>query len=80
VVVTTDSKYVKDGITSWIDGWKKRGWRTASKQPVKNAELWKQLDQLNQSLNVTWEWVKGHSGHLENSEVDRLAQSAAGSV
>lgn len=80
VVVTTDSKYVKDGITSWIDGWKKRGWRTASKQPVKNAELWKQLDQLNQSLNVNWEWVKGHSGHLENSEVDRLAQSAAGSV
>ncbi|WP_375276485.1 ribonuclease HI [Alteromonas australica] len=80
VVVITDSKYVKDGITSWIDGWKKRGWRTASKQPVKNAELWKQLDQLNQSLNVNWEWVKGHSGHLENSEVDRLAKSAASSI
>ncbi len=73
VVVTTDSMYVKQGITQWIDNWKRRGWKKADKSPVKNADLWKQLDQLAASHQVEWKWVKGHSGHVENERADELA-------
>ncbi|MFK7860546.1 MAG: ribonuclease HI [Granulosicoccus sp.] len=73
VVLTTDSQYVRKGITEWIDGWKKRGWKTASKQPVKNVDLWKEIDALAAKHTVEWRWVKGHSGHAENERVDHLA-------
>ncbi len=73
VVLTTDSQYLRKGITEWIVNWKKRGWKTASKKPVKNADLWKQLDKLVQKHQVTWHWVKGHSGHPENERADELA-------
>jgi len=76
VRLTTDSKYVKDGITSWIHGWKKRGWKTAGRQPVKNADLWQRLDKATQAHQVSWHWVKGHSGHLENERADQLATEA----
>lgn len=76
VVITTDSKYVKDGITEWIINWKKRGWKTAAKKPVKNVDLWKELDALVQEHNVTWHWVRGHNGHPENEHADDLATSA----
>lgn len=75
VTVVTDSSYVKDGITSWIHGWKKRGWKTAGKKPVKNEELWKRLDAANARHDVTWEWVKGHAGHPENERADELARA-----
>ncbi len=68
-----DSQYVKNGITSWIINWKKNGWRTAAKKPVLNQELWQQLDLLNNSMNVKWNWVKGHAGHPENERCDKLA-------
>jgi len=74
--ITTDSKYVKDGITKWVAGWKKKGWKTASNQPVKNKELWQRLDQAVQLHEVEWFWVKGHSGHPENERVDELANLA----
>ncbi|MBI1778461.1 MAG: ribonuclease HI [Proteobacteria bacterium] len=74
--VHTDSTYVKDGITRWIHGWKKNGWRTADKQPVKNVDLWQRLDQALAGHRVEWEWVKGHSGHPENERVDKLARAA----
>jgi Ribonuclease HI len=73
VVITTDSQYVRKGITEWLAGWKRNGWRTASKQPVKNADLWQRLDELNQRHTVEWRWVKGHSGHRENEMADLLA-------
>jgi len=73
----TDSKYVIDGITRWIHGWKKKGWKNAAKKPVANADLWQELDGLVQRHNVEWHWVKGHSGHPENERVDRLASDAA---
>ena len=73
VVITTDSQYVRKGITEWLAGWKRNGWRTASKQPVKNADLWQRLDELNQRHKVEWHWVKGHSGHRENELADLLA-------
>jgi ribonuclease HI len=73
VRVHTDSKYVLDGITSWIHNWKKRGWKTAGKKPVKNADLWQQLDVLAVQYTVTWVWVKGHSGHHGNERADALA-------
>lgn len=76
VLVVTDSQYVVKGITEWISGWKKRGWKTASKQPVKNRELWQRLDALVSSHNVSWQWVKGHAGHLENERADALANYA----
>lgn len=76
VKITTDSKYVKDGITSWIINWKKRGWQTAARKPVKNVDLWKALDSLVQQHTVSWHWVKGHSGHAENEHADDLATSA----
>ena len=75
ITIVTDSSYVKDGITSWIHGWKKRGWKTAAKKPVKNEELWKRLDAATQSHDVRWEWVKGHAGHPENERADELARA-----
>lgn len=73
VVLTTDSQYVRKGITEWIHGWRKNGWKTAAKKPVKNADLWQQLDHLTARHNVEWRWVKGHSGHAENELADALA-------
>ncbi len=73
VVLTTDSQYVRKGITEWIVNWKKNNWRTAAKKPVKNADLWCELDELVARHDVTWEWVKGHSGHRENELADELA-------
>jgi ribonuclease HI len=73
VRVITDSEYVRQGITTWIHGWKQRGWRTAAKQPVKNIDLWQQLDELAQRHRVTWQWVKGHSGDPGNERADALA-------
>jgi ribonuclease HI len=75
VELHTDSKYVMDGISKWIFGWKKNGWRTADKKPVKNAELWQALDQANQRHKVKWNWVKGHAGHPENERADELART-----
>jgi len=69
----TDSKYVMDGITSWIHGWKARGWKTADKKPVKNDDLWKRLDAARARHNVKWHWVKGHAGHALNERADQLA-------
>jgi len=77
VVLTTDSQYVRQGITSWIQGWKRKGWKTASRQPVKNIDLWQRLDAATQKHSVDWRWVKGHSGHPENERVDDLARAAA---
>jgi len=76
VSLCTDSQYVKKGITEWINTWKKNGWRTAARQPVKNADLWKTLDELNGRHQVTWRWVRGHSGHPENERCDELARRA----
>jgi ribonuclease HI len=76
VVVTTDSSYVKNGITSWVTNWKANGWRTSANTEVKNKELWTRLDALNAARTVTWEWVKGHSGHPQNERADRLAVAA----
>ena len=73
VTVITDSQYVKNGISQWITNWKRNGWRTASKKPVKNQELWKTLDSLVQKHDVHWEWVRGHSGHPGNERADQLA-------
>ncbi|MEL6677345.1 MAG: ribonuclease HI [Pseudomonadota bacterium] len=74
VTIVTDSTYVKDGLTKWIHGWKRNGWRTASKKPVKNAELWQRLDAAQTRHEVKWEWVKGHAGHPENERADELAR------
>ena len=76
LIITTDSKYVKNGITEWIHNWKKNGWRTATKKEVKNKELWIELDSLIQIHSITWDWVKGHSGHPENERADLLANVA----
>ena len=73
IVITTDSNYVKDGITDWINTWKINGWKTANKKPVKNKELWIKLDELVSQHTITWEWIKGHSGHPENERADQLA-------
>lgn len=73
VTIVTDSKYVKDGITTWIHNWKKNGWRTAKKKPVKNADLWQALEQAVEAHDVSWEWVRGHTGHPENERADALA-------
>ncbi|MEK9673743.1 MAG: ribonuclease HI [Rhodospirillaceae bacterium] len=75
VRLVTDSVYVKDGITKWIHGWKRNGWRTANKKPVKNEDLWQRLDAALQGHDVTWEWVKGHAGHPENERADELARA-----
>jgi ribonuclease HI len=74
VVLTTDSVYVRDGITKWIANWKRNGWRTGAKQPVKNADLWQALDAEAARHQVRWEWVKGHAGHPENERADALAR------
>ncbi len=72
----TDSQYLREGITSWIVGWKKNGWKTGAKKPVKNEDLWRLLDDLVQIHDIRWHWVKGHNGHPENERVDLLARSA----
>lgn len=74
VVLTTDSTYVMQGITKWIKDWKRRDWRTASKKPVKNVDLWQRLDAATAPHDVRWEWVKGHNGHPENERADELAR------
>jgi len=73
IVLTTDSNYVKNGITKWIHNWKAKGWKTANKKPVKNKELWLKLDNLSSDHTIDWQWVKGHSGHPENERADLLA-------
>lgn len=73
VTLTTDSEYLRKGITEWLEGWKRRNWKTASRQPVKNADLWQALDQLVGEHQIRWRWVKGHSGHVENERADQLA-------
>jgi ribonuclease HI len=73
VTVTTDSQYVKNGITRWIYNWKRNGWKTAARKPVKNSDLWRALDEAVARHSVTWHWVKGHSGHAENERADELA-------
>ena len=73
----TDSKYVMQGITEWIDGWKRNGWRTAAKKPVKNKDLWQALDEALDGHDIGWHWVKGHAGHPENERADELASAAA---
>lgn len=73
VQLTTDSTYVRDGITKWLQNWKKNGWKTAAKKPVKNQDLWMRLDEQTVRHRVEWRWVKGHSGHLENERADALA-------
>ena len=75
ITVVTDSNYVKNGITGWIFGWKKNGWKNAAKKPVANVELWQRLDAANARHRVTWEWVKGHAGHPENERADALARA-----
>ena len=75
ITIVTDSIYVKDGVTKWIFGWKKTGWKTAAKKPVKNEDLWKRLDAAQAQHQVTWEWVKGHAGHPENELADKLARA-----
>ena len=74
ITIITDSAYVKDGMTKWIFGWKKNGWRNASKKPVKNTELWQRLDEAVARHDVTWEWIKGHAGHEGNERADELAR------
>ena len=75
ITVVTDSAYVKNGVTSWIHGWKRNGWRTSGRKPVKNDDLWKRLDEAQSRHDVTWEWVKGHAGHPENERADELARA-----
>jgi ribonuclease HI len=75
ITVVTDSAYVKNGVTGWIHGWKRNGWKTASRQPVKNADLWQRLDTAQACHDVTWQWVKGHAGHPENEKADELARA-----
>ena len=77
VVLSTDSNYVKDGITKWIFGWQKNGWRTADRKPVKNADLWQALLEAVRRHKIEWQWVRGHSGHPENERADKLASDAA---
>lgn len=76
VDIYTDSTYVREGITKWIHGWKKRGWRTADKKPVKNMELWQRLEAAVERHEIEWHWVKGHAGHPENERADELARLA----
>lgn len=76
VSLTTDSQYVRQGITQWIHGWKRNGWQTSQRKPVKNRELWQRLDSVVAALQVEWHWVKGHSGHRENELVDEAANAA----
>lgn len=75
ITITTDSAYVKNGVTGWIHGWKRNGWKTAAKKPVKNVDLWQRLDEAQRRHRVTWEWIKGHAGHPENERADELARA-----
>ena len=77
VEIVTDSEYMKNGITSWIHGWKRNGWRTKSKSPVVNQDLWQELDRLNSRHRTTWSWTKGHASHADNNRADELASAAA---
>ncbi|MDJ0608736.1 MAG: ribonuclease HI [Kiloniellales bacterium] len=77
VVLTTDSTYLRDGITKWIEGWKRKGWKTAAGKPVKNQDLWQRLEKALVQHTVDWHWVRGHAGHDENERVDELARVAA---
>lgn len=74
ITITTDSAYVKNGVTGWIHGWKRNGWKTANRKPVKNVDLWQRLDAAQAAHDVTWVWVKGHAGHAENERADELAR------
>lgn len=78
--VHTDSQYVQKGISEWIEGWKKRGWKTAARQPVKNIDLWQALDEARQRHDVEWLWVKGHAGHVDNERADALARRGVEAV
>lgn len=75
ITIVTDSAYVKNGVSQWIHGWKKNGWRTADKKPVKNVELWQRLDEAQSKHKVEWRWIKGHAGHAENERADELARA-----
>lgn len=77
IILSTDSRYVMDGLTKWLAGWQRNGWRTAAKQPVKNADLWRELIAAAAPHRIRWEWVKGHAGHPENERADKLASDAA---
>lgn len=77
VKLSTDSRYVMDGLTKWLKGWQRNGWKTASKQPVKNADLWRELIAAAEPHRIDWQWVKGHAGHPDNERADRLASDAA---
>ena len=77
IILTTDSQYLRQGIQSWIHNWKKNGWRTSNRKPVKNADLWQQLDALCETHTIRWDWVKGHAGHPQNERCDELARAAA---
>jgi ribonuclease HI len=74
ITLVTDSVYVRDGVMRWIHGWKRNGWKTAAKKPVKNEDLWKRLDAAAARHEVTWEWIRGHAGHIENERADELAR------
>jgi len=80
IIINTDSKYVMDGITKWINGWKKNGWRTAERKPVKNSELWHELDEEVNRHNIEWRWVKGHSGNKYNDIADELARDGIAKI
>lgn len=80
IILHTDSQYVKKGITEWIHDWKRRGWKTATKKPVKNADLWEILDDAQSSHDIEWRWVKGHAGHPENERADELANLGVDSI
>jgi len=75
ITIVTDSAYVKNGVTGWIHGWKRNGWKTSAKKPVKNVDLWQRLDAAQDRHDVTWKWVKGHAGHPENERADELARA-----
>ncbi|MBK5946900.1 ribonuclease HI [Rhodobacter veldkampii DSM 11550] len=75
ITITTDSAYVKNGVTAWIHGWKKNGWKTADRKPVKNVDLWLRLDAAQARHTVRWHWIKGHAGHAENERADELARA-----
>jgi ribonuclease HI len=76
IVLTTDSQYVRKGITEWLQQWKRRGWKTADKKPVKNQDLWMRLEEATHRHTIRWQWIKGHSGHVENERADGLANRA----
>jgi ribonuclease HI len=80
VEIITDSEYLKNGISTWIHGWKKNGWKTSAKKPVLNQDLWQRLDELNVSHRTTWSWTKGHAAHEDNNRADELASAAAYAV